>query len=139
MPAMAVLGNIAETNEAVYGSNNYTPKYNKKGSKDVVIYNSDNALVTVVYKNDISILENISYINAVEESKALADIKKLIISSEFDKPKFTSSMDFVNGYFTELIYGKGVRVKVVYDHNGNVTEIISSMDSVNDLTQNNGN
>lgn len=134
---LAILGNTIEQNAEIYGANNYTPKYNQKGQKDVVIYKSENTLITVVYKDNISILENISYKNAVKPSQAISDINTFIVSSNIKKPKFTSSMDFVDGFFTEYIYNNGIRAKVIFDDNGNATEIISSMDSAKNLSKSN--
>lgn len=136
-PAQAILGNTVEQNAEIYGSKNYTPKYNQQGQKDVVIYNSENTLITVVYKDDVSILENISYKNAVKPSQAISDINTFIISSNIKEPKFTSSMDFVDGFFTEYIYNNGIRAKIIFDDNGNATEIISSMDSAKKISTNN--
>ena len=137
LPAQAILGNTVEQNALIYGSKNYTPKYNQQGQKDVVIYSSENTLITVVYKDDVSILENISYKNAVKPSQAISDINTFIISSNIKDPKFTSSMDFVDGFFTEYIYNNGIRAKIIFDDNGNATEIISSMDSAKKISTNN--
>lgn len=136
-PAIAILGNTIEQNANIYGSKNYTPKYNKKGEKDVVIYKNENSLITVVYKDNISILENISYKNAVKPSQAISDINAFIVSPTVKEPKFTSSMDFVEGFFTEYIYNNGIKAKVIFDEEGNATEIISSMDSSKNMTKNN--
>ena len=136
-PAQAILGNTVEQNAEIYGAKNYIPRYNHQGQKDVVIYNSGNTLITVVYKDNVSILENISYKNAVKPSQAISDISTLIVSSSIKEPKFTSSMDFVDGFFTEYIYNNGIRAKIIFDDNGNATEIISSMDSTKKLSNNN--
>ena len=87
--------------------------------------------------DDVSILENISYKNAVKPSQAISDINTFIISSNIKDPKFTSSMDFVDGFFTEYIYNNGIRAKIIFDDNGNATEIISSMDSAKKISTNN--
>ena len=135
---LAILGNSPEENKSIYGSPSLVPNYNHSGAKNVAVYKDDNVIVTVVYRNKKSILENISYIHSVAPKKAMDDINNYILSIKGEKPLFTSSMDFVNGFFKELIYKNGIKAKVIYNEKGEVKEIISSLSSTNELASENG-
>jgi hypothetical protein len=126
-PVFAVLGNSIEENELVYGVPKSVPKYHYSGSKDVVIYKTGNAVVTVVYRDNISILENISYTLGVECAIAEEDIRQFILPEKIEKPKFTSTMPFAEAYFVENIYQDGIKTKIIYNTEGKATEIISSV------------
>lgn len=122
----AVLGNNINQNMTVLGNNKSIPKYNFRGSKDVIIYKKNNLLITVIYKDKISILENISYDYPVSEENAQKDINDLILPSKTEKPKYKSNVVFSDGHYEENIYKNGIKIKIIYNKENKATEIISS-------------
>lgn len=131
--AKATLGNSIEMNEAVFGTKGTRPKYNFGGAKDVVIYKKDNFTITVVYRNNVSILEDITFKNAVSTEEAMASIKEFILPNHDETPQFSSSMMFAEGYFKEDLYKNGVKTKMLFNNQDQVTEVISSVQLSNQV------
>jgi hypothetical protein len=127
LPALAILGNTKDQNQQLYGSPMNIPRYHHSGAKNIIIYKKDNADITVVYRNDISILENISYPVAVNLSTAIEDMKSFILPPDNQIPAFSSRMPFGEAHFEENIYKNGIKTKIIFNSTGQATEIISSM------------
>ncbi|MEW5819619.1 MAG: hypothetical protein AB1782_05460 [Cyanobacteriota bacterium] len=133
----AILGNTAEQNIDIYGEARFVPKYNYGGPKEVVMYKSDNAVISVVYRNKKSILETITYNNSVDISIAIEDIKKYMLPDSNIEPLFSSSMKFAGGSFKEFIYKNGMKAKILFNRNGEATDVISSIPSESQIFQTN--
>lgn len=138
LPVLATLGYSAAENEAVYGQPGNIPKYHYNGSKDVIIYNKDNLVITVVYRNGVSILEDINYNTAVNPDEAQQHITNFILPHKGEKASFSSSMPFAEGYFQEDLYKNGIKTKIIYNDEGKATEVISSMMVLNQAVKVNG-
>ena len=123
----AILGNTINQNIPVLGSNNVAQKYNCGGSKNVLIYKKNNSTITVVYKDKISILEDISYNEPVSDENAQKDIINLILPYKSEKPSYKSNVIFSDGYYEEKIYKSGIKIKVIYNKENKATEVVSSM------------
>lgn len=136
--AFAILGNTEEQNQNIYGKPRVIPKYNHNGAKTVVIYKKENNVITVIYRNQKSILENISYVQPVSDEVARKDVEEFILPLKEEKPLFTSAMAFNDGHFNEYIYKSGVKTKIIFNSNGFATEIISSVDSEKQISSDNG-
>lgn len=132
----AKLGNTLDENIDVYGTKSTSTTSKFSTGKDVITYFKDNKVITVVYSNYISILEQISYEKAVAASIATGDIRNLILPMEKKEPNFTSSVVFADGHYEESLYNRGIKVKKIYNANNEVVGIISSAMFTDKLTVN---
>ena len=124
--AKAVLGNTIEENALIFKSKPIVDHSNYCHGKEVYRYQLQDKEITIIYKENISISEQITYKKATNQTEATNDMKEYILPNAVKIPLYKSFVNFSNGHYKEELYTQGIKTKTIINECGLVTGIISS-------------